>query len=350
MGSAGLPLTPREPDNLGSGHLAAKAVFFIVLALLATGLAILNTSDADDAMYLGASLKMIDSSSLNAVEPTFGDDTLAQHPAWRYLVWELVISVLATSTSIHPLTLFHLVVPVVMGVFSVSSYLALCKLLFGERHAYWAVLSVLLFLVTFIGSHMSPGCFILTRLWQGKAVFLHVVYPILVCALLSYLQSGRFSDYLTFSAALVAATAMNATAIYLSLTASGLLTVSFAAVNWTNFRTRRALLLGLATIVPLLVLWDIVSAIVPYYNVQEVSSAIRAFSWNALFQDFVGYDGMLLVLPVMAVVVVLMERRPFVLTVLVAYPITLILTVLNPVTGQFIGRDLGVAGNYSNRH
>jgi hypothetical protein len=126
--------------------------------------------------------------------------------------------------------------------------------------------------------------------------------------------------------------------------------VSFAAVNWTNFRTRRALLLGLATIVPLLVLWDIVSAIVPYYNVQEVSSAIRAFSWNALFQDFVGYDGMLLVLPVMAVVVVLMERRPFVLTVLVAYPITLILTVLNPVTGQFIGRDLGVAGNYSNRH
>ncbi len=90
-------------------------------------------------MYLSAALRMIDSSSLNQMEPSFGEPGIPAHPAWRYPAWELMVSAVAKVTGIHTLILFHLVVPFVVAILSVSAYLRLSEYLFGPDKAYRVV-------------------------------------------------------------------------------------------------------------------------------------------------------------------------------------------------------------------
>jgi len=74
--------------------------------LLSVSVALLDTKNADDAVYVSASLRMIDSSHVNLLEPSFGDDSIPAHPAWQYATWELLVAAFSKITGSHVSLIF----------------------------------------------------------------------------------------------------------------------------------------------------------------------------------------------------------------------------------------------------
>jgi hypothetical protein len=289
---------------------------------------------------------MIDSTDLNLNEPSFGDDSIRSHPAWRYLVWELIISVFSKISGLHVRIIFHVVLPFLLAILAVSANLRLARFLFEGFDPWWATLAILVCYCIFLSTNYSAGCFLLTRLWQGKSVFLHVLYPTMVLALLSYLRDGKVSDLLLVNSSLLACLAVSQSALFLSLTSYVLLIVShmFSRVEFPGWKN--ALYLGAAMVMPLLVLTDVTGDVATYFRVQEVRTVIESFSWYDNIEGYIGSDYALLALALMVVPIYLIDGNSKIRIFLVSYPLTLIVTVLNPWSAQVIGKDLQVAGNY----
>jgi|GEM_PF-3868571 len=323
-----------------------KIVFYSAVTAAAIAVTLLNTSDADDAMYISGALRMIDSNALHIYDPSFDCESVRVHPAWRYLVWELIGAALSKLQGVHPVVLFHSVLPPILLIVSMAAYLKLAQTIFGDDYAYWGALAVLCFYIFFLGSHWSHGCFLWTRLWQGKAVFLHILYPVLCLSLISFLRAGGIQDYLTVFLSLVACTAVSATAIYLSLTATVLITISFLFFADMKTMSSRVILILPCMLIPSVILIDITQGVLAHYEVPAIMNVIASQTWKEIFQGFRGNDFVISILPLVVVAVAFFEKRNVARRFLFTYPVLLVATVLNPISGDFIIRELKVSGNY----
>lgn len=193
---------------------ALPLILIVVLIMILTQLYM--RSDADDAFYVANSLLFDHTGILNPYEGSFGQPQITSVPIYDFEIWEALFTVLSRWTGLEVATLAHTAILPLLYLLSACSCVFLGEALFKGQTSKALQFSFFFFLACLFAGYAvyTQGSFLLSRLWQGKAVYLLIVFPALSAILL---DAREYDLRLTSTLALciLAGLALNPTSIYI---------------------------------------------------------------------------------------------------------------------------------------
>lgn len=246
------PVSAPSPNSPAAHWRQLTTVLLAVLAAAVLTLWI-SRSDADDAFYIGvaAFANGHPGLPLMAQDPMFGEPHWPIiFPSYRFTSYELLIAALARASGVHAADIAYRVLPPLAAGFVVLSTFFLARQLAPRRWLAIGVGTLLLGLI--LGEcHRGAANFVFVRMFQGKAVYLSALLP-LVYALMHRYACGEQSarDVLVLACAQMAAIGLSNFAMLAAPMAAG---TALCAVLLTTPRAgwRRLLPAMLTLIVPL---------------------------------------------------------------------------------------------------
>jgi hypothetical protein len=323
-----------------------SAMAALLIGFQAVGAVAYGRPDWDDCYYLAAALDYQEGQVLNDQEPTHREGNPVQ-AIYRLMVWELWGGTLGRLSGLGPLVVFHSVLP---GLLVLASYAAYRVVLGELLPRCWVPLA----LIGLSGFHLwgisnlgNASNHFLIRIWQGKAVLLHVGLPLTTFALFRFAHEPAVRWWLTLCACLVCGPGWSSSAIFLSVCLVGCLVplwllsvppgkrLAFAAGSYVAL----APTVGVG-----LLFWLAVRGDAAYHP------ELDRTSWQGWFFEWDRYSGngsaeivWLTTLPLMWVLVAVWRSRLF----LIGLPALLLLTFANPLVQSVVASRLTGAVAYS---
>ncbi len=170
--------------------IAALAVFQIIHYL------VIYHADADDARFLVTALEAVEHDQMFRINPATGEAFARITPDEAKDMsspWMIFVAFLSLVTSIHPTILAHGALTVLLLVTTWFVYLLVGDVLFGgdvEKRNLFLFFAI--FLLLFFGQQLQVGRFVLTRIWQGKAVLASVGIPLVLCLFFLLMKEREF--------------------------------------------------------------------------------------------------------------------------------------------------------------
>lgn len=188
----------------------------IVILFQAITSSFFQFADRDDSFYVGLAETSIDSLALYSFDPSLGDTEFLVMSPYSFQSWELSYAVLAKTFSLPPAVIAHTVLPFFLIIMAYFSYAYLAQQII-IRHNIPIFLCILSIFYIFSGySIYSQGSFLLTRIWQGKAVLLHIILPYLIANLILFFKSDYSRKYIwKIVIALIAGISFNPIVVFL---------------------------------------------------------------------------------------------------------------------------------------
>ncbi len=244
ISAAGLFILVRNRALLTRPHLPSmrrNAAFWIALLLIAVQIGVsvwMATPDLDDAFYSGLSSMSIAQDYL--LEKNAYGGLMASAIEKRYILSGLPVyqgALSWLSLGLHPLIIQHDLFPLFYLPLTYALYYALGRKLAGEKADGGALLLTLALLHMFGNYYVfSPENFPVTRLWQGKGLFVAIGIPMLWLLTLEAASGQKdkrdaVTGWLLVGAALMAVTFMGETGLFLGPVLVMLLTLSVCIVD-----------------------------------------------------------------------------------------------------------------------
>jgi len=324
--------------------VAIEEKIILVSSLLVCALQIVMTcikyrSDGDDAFYVGNSAAFLNDIILNWYDASTGIKTIAPLSMYNNQIWEVFLSFMSKMTGIEPVIFIHTVLIPVLICISASAYLMLGKKIFEKRtsaHLFYILIS----LYHFMGgcSVYSQGSFLLSRIWQGKAVYLNIVLPILMVWMLDIFENPKNKlNYLKISCCMLAGLALNPSSMYV------LGFEILAMLMVIAMKKRSASVFRFA--IPVVVMVFVFSLLLYFETDQykEYISAVSTTDFKMIIQIFMNYFGSgfaYFFLFLCAMIVIMKLGNEKAKLVFCYTSLFLFMTVWNPVSGKYIAQNI----------
>lgn len=200
------PTTPRWLWPLGwAAGLASGALA-----------SILSRPDGDDAYFVNLSTWVAERGHFPLRDTMISPNTFPANPAHSPPIHSVegLVGALARIVDVEAGTATYVMVPPVATVLAV---LVLTRVIQEARvpAAPWALVAVVGYLWTTGGSGYSLGNFFAVRIWQGKALLVALVLPLVLIFGARLIRRGTPLHHLLFGSALVASVGMSNTAVFL---------------------------------------------------------------------------------------------------------------------------------------
>jgi hypothetical protein len=174
-----------------------KSMFLFMIIILIAGQAYMSSymhhTDDDDAYFITVSTTTQESGIISS-ETQFASTGIKSNDIDKRpntSTWEYFIALLSYVSSIEVVILAHTILPLLLiplsylAVYQVSEYL-----IEDKKRKYFMLFYTLL---NIFGGYIvyTPACFLLLRIWQGKAVLVSIIFPILLSNCLELMQINR---------------------------------------------------------------------------------------------------------------------------------------------------------------
>ena len=206
-----------------AGKHAAWIVLLVVVAAVCTTL-VASRPDADDAFYRSISATLL----RYPQQPVLLHDTLYRLPDvpillqfYRLSSYDVLVGTIARITGVDHLVVAYLILPSVFAAFCVLAWAYLLRHIVPKR---WPSTLLILFLcVLALGeTHRAYGNFAFVRLFQGKAMLVTVMVPVVAGSAWLFARHGGLRHWLLLFAAQVAALGVSASALFVAPAAAAL--------------------------------------------------------------------------------------------------------------------------------
>jgi hypothetical protein len=199
-----------------------SALAAVLIGLQAVGAVAYGRPDWDDCYYLAAALDYQEGQVLNDQEPTHRESYPVQ-AIYRLMTWELWGGTLGRLSGLGPLVVFHSVLPGLLVLASYAAYRAVLGEILARRWVPLALIGLSGFHLWGISNLGNASNHFLIRIWQGKAVLLHVGLPLTTFALIRFARQPVLRWWLTLCACLLCGPGWSSSAIFLSVCLVGCL-------------------------------------------------------------------------------------------------------------------------------
>lgn len=175
---------------------AVIAMLFMIAAVMITSL-LLQHTDADDSRFVVNAVDIIKTNKMFLSNPATGEFL----GIWKGELtkdvtspWAVYIAFLSKITGIHPTIMAHTIMPISLLVMAYCVFWLLSKEFFGQDITSRSFFVIVMVLLNVYGYYSLYGAetFMMTRIWQGKAVVASVGIPILLLEFLwIYKENNR---------------------------------------------------------------------------------------------------------------------------------------------------------------
>jgi hypothetical protein len=180
--------------------------------------------DADDAFYRSISATLL----RHPQQPVLLHDTLYRLPDvpillqfYRLSNYDVLVAVLARLTGVDHLLVAYLLLPSIFAAFSVLAWAYLLRRIVPARWP-WVLLILFLAMLALGEMHRDYGNFAFVRLFQGKAILVTGMVPVIAGAALRFARHGGARHWLLLFAAGIAALGVSASALFVAPAAAAL--------------------------------------------------------------------------------------------------------------------------------
>jgi len=230
------------PDDDARKHAAWIALLVVAAAVCITLVA--SRPDADDAFYRSVSATLLRFPQ----QPVLVHDTLYRLPDvpillqfYRLSNYDVLVGALARITGADHMVVAYLVLPSLFAAFCVLGWAYLLRRIVPVRWPW--VLLILFGCVLALGEmHRAYGNFAFVRLFQGKAILVTGMVPVVAGSALRFARHGGTRHWLLLFAAQIAALGVSASALFVAPAAAAL----GLAGGWsTNAASSRRFVVGM---------------------------------------------------------------------------------------------------------
>lgn len=170
-----IPMPSASTSRYGKWVIAAACLFAVALTLLA------NRSDLDDAFYVSvaAFAHAHPKTPLLASDPMFGRDNFPLiFPSYQFSSFELLGAAIAWLLNIPAMNVIYCFLAPLAAVATVASIFFCSQQIYARRWLATGIIAIALLLL--LGeNHRSFGNFAFVRIFQGKAIFLSAIVPLI---------------------------------------------------------------------------------------------------------------------------------------------------------------------------
>jgi hypothetical protein len=170
-----MPMPLTSTPHYGKWVIAAVCLFAVVLTLLA------NRSDLDDAFYVAvaAFAHAHPKAPLLASDPMFGQDNFPLiFPSYQFSSFELLGAAIAWLLNIPAMNVIYCFLAPLATLATVVSIFFCSKQIYARHWLATGIIAIALLLLLGEG-HRSFGNFAFVRIFQGKAIFLSAIVPLI---------------------------------------------------------------------------------------------------------------------------------------------------------------------------
>lgn len=290
-------------------------------------------ADADDSFYIAQITTNLESNKLAAFDPSTGNPNFIFQSQYELVGYEVLLSILCKSFHINPAFFCHSILPVFLLIVYYILMYEICKKIDDVNQDKLFV--ILTCINLFSGySAQSRGAFLLFRLWQGKAVLVNIVLPMLFLVFYEIFKQGNVNrlNIIMLIAVLYCGFFSNAVGIYLVPIMYAMYTITFFLYT-LDFRMSCKLVIPIIFALPFVVLKYIIlkqDVVVDYItNTSDTPSYIDILkNLNGSGYMLLGWLGALIV------IIILGDRfHRFFYGI---YTAVCFLTVLNPLFREII--------------
>lgn len=318
-------------------------LFFCIIALCLC-MYTMYRSDADDSFYVSNVLLFSQEQQLNLYDSSFGNSSLGTVPMYDFQIWESYLSVLCRIFSIKASIMCHFIMVPILLIIAVSAMLTLGDTLFKSTQKNSLFVSLLLIIYMMQGySVYSKGSFLLSRIWQGKAVYLHVVLPITIAVMLWNIKKTCKMQWFLLAMLTLAGIALNPTSMYVigfQIVSMGIAILIYEK-NWKKIATLfpSILIIGLFTIFILLRTRN-------YGDQIEAASSVPEHFAYTTVMSFFGNGKLYLYLYLICIIYIVIKGSLKAKMLCVYTPLLLLIAVWNPLMAPLIANNLTMVPSY----
>ena len=229
------------------GLLILAHVFFVLRSVGA---------NVDDNFYVAESLTFLSRDRMMDVLPSCGIEGSVFPATYLLVSWEALIGALSKLFAVSPAVFCHTLLPAFLIPLHYTAYYAAARE-FSRKRAACALLFILFLNITCGPSTYNQGAFLTLRIWQGKAVLVNILMPLLLYLFLRITKTGvvRIRNIFFLFGVLLASGAASTVGTYLAPVLYGVYTLVFLILvrKWKPFLK---LLIPAGMILPF-VLWKV---------------------------------------------------------------------------------------------
>ncbi len=302
-------------------------------------------SDADDSFYVSNVALFAESGRLNPYDSSFGIEELGTVPMYDFQIWEAFMAVLCRVFRVEAVTMMHTVCLPVLLILSASAYLLLGRVVTKGDSGKAALFYVLMTVFHLFGGYAvySEGSFLLSRLWQGKAVYLNVALPVMTALILENAEKRRRFLWLELLICMSAGIALNPTSMYVMGFQLFFMLIAISCVR----REVKYLLHSIPAVLEVALFTVLIFLRTSKFSGQMEAASVTTETFvKDTFLRFWGSGKLYLLFFAVAVVVIIAWGNKLEKIYIIYTPLALLLGIWNPWMGRVIAEKITMTPSY----
>lgn len=302
-------------------------------------------SDADDSFYVSNVALFAESGRLNPYDSSFGIEELGTVPMYDFQIWEAFMAVLCRVFRVEAVTMMHTVCLPVLLILSASAYLLLGRVVTKGDSGKAALFYVLMTVFHLFGGYAvySEGSFLLSRLWQGKAVYLNVALPVMTALILENAEKRRRFLWLELLICMSAGIALNPTSMYVMGFQLFFMLIAISCVR----REVKYLLHSIPAVLEVALFTVLIFLRTSKFSGQMEAASVTTETFvKDTFLRFWGSSKLYLLFFAVAVVVIIAWGNKLEKIYIIYTPLALLLGIWNPWMGRVIAEKITMTPSY----
>ena len=319
-------------------------VFAVTVFLILITMAVYR-SDADDSFYVSNVALFAKSDRLNPYDSSFGIEELGTVPMYDFQIWEAFIAVLCRVFHVEAVTMMHTVCLPVLLVLSASAYLLLGRVVTKGDSGKAALFYVLMTAFHLFGGYAvySEGSFLLSRLWQGKAVYLNIALPVMTALILQNAEKRRCILWVELLVCMSAGIALNPTSMYVMGFQLLFMLIAISCVQ----RDAKYLLHSIPAVFEVALFTVLIFLRTSKFSGQMEAASVTTETFvKDTFLRFWGSGKLYLLLFALAVVVIIAWGNRLEKIYIIYTPLAMTLGIWNPWLGRVVAEKITMTPSY----
>lgn len=136
-------------------------------------------TDIDDSFYIAETNTILSQGKVLDIDPASGLSEFPFAPTYKMVSYEVLLAVIVKIFSVNAAYLCHTILPVFLIALHYLIIINIAKKISPKNAVYFIFLYQVINMFSAYSGY-SQGAFLLYRIWQGKAVMINIVIPILI--------------------------------------------------------------------------------------------------------------------------------------------------------------------------
>ena len=301
------------------------------ITVLLIGFQVLNSAflfkqDADDSFYVSWANEARNLESMYDKFPDTGIEGSKFDKKYMLNTWEIYGGFTARLLRLNTPSLFHTAYPIIYIIISYMAYYIVIKKVCKKENLKFAFL-IFSILMVFSGiGAKTKGLFLLSRIHQGKAVLVNIIFPFIIAEFLEYKNFNR-NNYIILSFSYIAAIALSPITIWLLSIQYGLFIILMFFRKEFKIMKKSLLLLIPIIIACILYLFFLSSELV---NLQTITN-FEIFSWKEDLNKLIEPGKARIALYLVSVLIIILKGNKLQKDIGLIIPGLVCVFVVNPV-------------------